>query len=189
MRIVNLSKSYEDHKVLEHLNLTLEDGGIYAVMGASGRGKTTLFHILLGLIQADEGRVEGLEGKRLSVVFQEDRLIPFLTAGENVAVVQEKPMPLTEIHQVLEEILPRESLGQAVREYSGGMKRRAAIGRAILQESQVLIMDEPLAGLDEETKAAVITFILKYRGSRTLLFSTHQEEDVELFCANKILLP
>ena len=81
-----------------------------------------------------------------------------------------------------------EALNQPVKEYSGGMKRRVAIARALLAPSDILVMDEPLTGLDEKTKAQVISFILRYRNGRTLLFTTHQEEDVQQFSGEKVLL-
>lgn len=188
MRIQNLTKRYEDHIVLEQLNLTLEEGKVYALMGPSGCGKTTLLHIMMGTLNPDEGTLEGFEGKRFSAVFQENRLFDFLTAGENAAAVQKKTQSMDKINGVLSEILPLESLDQQVGEYSGGMKRRAAIGRAMLAESDLIIMDEPLTGLDEITRKKVISFILKYREGRTMIFSTHQEEEVELFQAEKVLL-
>lgn len=188
MRLLNLTKRYEEQAVLDHLNLTLEQGKVYALMGPSGCGKTTLLHILLGILEPDEGTLEGFGEKRFSAVFQENRLFDFLTAGENAAVVQKRPCNIQRIHKILSEILPVEALDQQVSEYSGGMKRRAAIGRAMLAESDIVVMDEPLTGLDEMTRNQVIDFILKYREGRTLIFSTHQEEEVELFQAQKILL-
>lgn len=188
MKITNLTKTYENHIVLGQLNLTLKEGRVYALMGASGCGKTTLLHIILGITEPDEGVVEEIAGKKISVVFQENRLFEFLTAGENAAVVQRKPQKIEEINRILSEILPEEALGQKVEEFSGGMKRRAAIGRAMLAESDMIIMDEPLTGLDEATKSQVIDFILKHRRERTLIFSTHQEEEVKQFHAEKIVL-
>lgn len=188
MRIQNLTKRYEDRIVLEQLNLTLEEGKVYALMGPSGCGKTTLLHILMGTLKWEEGILEGFAGKQFSAVFQENRLFDFLTAGENVAVVQKKPHSMESINRILAEILPSQALDQKVCEYSGGMKRRVAIGRAMLADSDLIIMDEPLTGLDEATRNMVIDFILKYRNGRTLIFSTHQEKEVELFHAQKIML-
>lgn len=188
MKIRNLTKIYDGNKVLNQWNMTLEDGNIYALMGPSGCGKTTLLHSMMGILKYEEGTMEGFEGKSLSAVFQENRLFEFFTAGENVAVVQKRPQPLPEINRILSEILPKKSLDQKVGEYSGGMKRRAAIARAMLAESDVIVMDEPLTGLDEATRNHVIDFILKYRRGRTMIFSTHQEEEVELFHAERILL-
>ena len=188
MKITNLTKSYENHMVLNGLTLMLEKGRIYAIMGSSGCGKTTLLHILMGILEPDGGSIEEDGEKTFSAVFQENRLFDFLTAGQNVAAVQKKPQKPEEINRALAEILPKASLEQKVGEFSGGMKRRAAIGRAMLAKSDVIVMDEPLTGLDEGTRDQVIHFILKYRGGRTLIFSTHQEKDVELFGAEKIVL-
>ncbi|MDO4275816.1 MAG: ATP-binding cassette domain-containing protein [Eubacteriales bacterium] len=188
MKIRNLTKSYEGHKVLDQCSLTLEEGKVYALMGPSGCGKTTLLHILMGIVEKDEGSIEGIAGKEVSAVFQENRLFTFLSAGENAAAVQKKAQKLEDINEILAEILPRESLNQMVQEYSGGMKRRAAIGRAMLAESDFIIMDEPFTGLDEETKNQVIQFIKKYRRGRTLIFSTHQEREAELLHGEKIVL-
>lgn len=188
MKITNLSKSYDGRPVLSHVTLSFEDGGVYALMGTSGRGKTTLLHILMGLTKADEGSITGLKNKQFSAVFQENRLCDFLTAAENIAAVQKKPFAVADINTILAEILPVESLHQPVQEYSGGMKRRVAIARALLTPSDILIMDEPLTGLDEKTRAQVISFILRYRNGRTLLFTTHQEEDIPQFGGEKVLL-
>ncbi|MDY3918120.1 MAG: ATP-binding cassette domain-containing protein [Candidatus Limivivens sp.] len=188
MIIRNLSKSYDQHPVLENLNLTLPEGGIYALMGPSGSGKTTLLHILLGLVKPDSGFLEGLEGKRFSAVFQENRLCGFLTAAENLAIVSPSGGSAADYRSVLAEILPTESLNQKTDTYSGGMKRRTAIARAMVVPSDILIMDEPFTGLDEETKEQVVSFILRYRKGRTLIFSTHDPEDVPAFQARKILL-
>ncbi len=188
MKIQNLTKTYEGHTVLENLNLTMEEGKIYALMGPSGCGKTTLLHIMLGTLASDKGTVEGFSGKKFSAVFQENRLFEFLTAGENAMVVRKGKQNLEQMNQILAEILPKKSLEQKVCEYSGGMKRRAAIGRAMLAESDMVLMDEPLTGLDEATKECVAEFILKYRKNRTLIFSTHQEKEVELLQAKKIML-
>lgn len=188
MKINNLAKSYEGHTVLRNLNLVLEEGKVYALMGASGCGKTTLLHILLGIVKADGGTVEGFDGKSFSAVFQENRLFEFLNAEENVAVIQKKKQNSDKIRDILKEILPKEALDQKIEEYSGGMKRRVAVARAMLAESDVILMDEPLTGLDEVTRNQVIYFILKYRRGRTLIFSTHQEVEAELFHAEKIML-
>lgn len=188
MKITNLVKCYENHVVINRLTLDLEKGGVYAIMGSSGCGKTTLLHILMGILEPDGGIIEKAGEKSFSAVFQENRLFDFLTAAENVAVAQKKLQKSETINQVLTEILPKTSLEQKVEEFSGGMKRRVAIGRAMLVESDVIVMDEPLTGLDEGTRDQVIRFILKHRGGRTLIFSTHQEKEVKLFGAEKIVM-
>jgi ABC-type multidrug transport system ATPase subunit len=87
IEIINISKSFGGERVLDSFSQTLPDSGAVVLMGPSGAGKTTLLRVLAGLIPADSGEIRGMENKRVSVVFQEDRLLPWLTARENIEVV------------------------------------------------------------------------------------------------------
>ena len=193
MQIQNLCKSYENQPILDHLSLDLKEGGIYALMGPSGRGKTTFLHILMGIVPADEGKLLGFSNKRISAVFQEDRLFPFLTAAENIAAVSRNrcffsASELSSYNEILAELLPASSLSLPVRSFSGGMKRRAALARALLVPSDLLILDEPFTGLDEASRLQTMSFLLKYRNERTLLFSTHRKDDADFLHASLIQL-
>lgn len=197
--IKNLSKSYGSLNVLKNVNLTMERDKTYCLMSPSGTGKTTLFRILMGLEKADAGEIVWNAGSgsssgfgsdrdvsrplRISTVFQEDRLCPTFSPLENVMMVQKQPTcePLkNEIRTAMCRLLPEECLNRPVSTLSGGMKRRTAILRALLTKSDMLLLDEPFTGLDEETKTDVIRFLQEYRNNRFLLISTHQKEDVEL---------
>ena len=193
MQIQNLCKSYENQPILDHLSLDLKEGGIYALMGPSGRGKTTFLHILMGIVPADEGKLLGFSKKRISAVFQEDRLFPFLTAAENIAAVSRNrcffsASELSSYNEILAELLPASSLALPVRSFSGGMKRRASLARALLVPSDLLILDEPFTGLDEASRLQTMSFLLKYRNERTLLFSTHRKDDADFLHASLIQL-
>ena len=193
MQIQNLCKSYENQPILDHLSLDLKEGGIYALMGPSGRGKTTFLHILMGIVPADEGKLIGFSNKRISAVFQEDRLFPFLTASENIAAVSRNrcffsASELSGYNEILAELLPASSLSLPVRSFSGGMKRRVSLARALLVPSDLLILDEPFTGLDEASRLQTMSFLLKYRNERTLLFSTHRKDDADFLHASLIQL-
>lgn len=188
IQIKKLCKAFGEHKVLKGLDLTLEDGGIYCLMGASGMGKTTFLHILLGLESKDSGDIEGIKSGRISAMFQENRLCENLTAAQNTALVCKNSMTIGEITNKLSEILPAECMTQPVSELSGGMKRRAALARAMLFDSDLVILDEPFTGLDSNTKREVIDFILRMQRGRILLISTHGEEDVSLLGGKKLRL-
>ena len=103
-------------------------------MGKSGLGKTTLLRILMGLEKYDAGSIEGMENKKISAVFQEDRLCENLSAVTNVAIVCEKNVTLQEIRKELENIGLSGSTEKPVKELSGGMKRRVAIIRSIMAD-------------------------------------------------------
>lgn len=180
--VEDMAKYYSGKKVFCNLSQVFEGGGIYAVMGGSGCGKTTLFRILLGLTDYDKGNLRIPKG-RCGVVFQEDRLCIGVTPVKNVSMAAKKGRTEEEIRQMLLEILPEECLDQETGKLSGGMKRRTAIARAMLGGGEWLLLDEPFTGLDEETKKKTIAFILKYRNGRTMLVATHQKEEVEQLSA------
>ena len=197
--IKNLWKSYDSLTVLKNVDLTLDRDQTYCLMSPSGTGKTTLFRILMGLEKADEGEIvwSASSGScfgsgsdwdvsrplRISTVFQEDRLCPTFSPLENVMMVQKgksSEFSMEEIRTTMCRLLPEECLNRPVSTLSGGMKRRTAILRALLTKSDMLLLDQPFTGLDEETKIDVIRFLQEYRNNRFLLISTHQKEDVEL---------
>jgi len=181
--IEDLAKCYGEREIFCHLTKTFLKGGVYAVTGESGCGKTTLFRILLGLSDCNGGKIT-LPGGRCGVVFQEDRLCLRETPVVNVSMTAggiEK-----EIEKQLSEILPKECLRQTTEQLSGGMRRRTAIARAILCDSDWLLLDEPFTGLDEETKKRTVAFIMKYRNGRTLIMTTHHKEEAEMMAAELV---
>ena len=115
---------------------------------------------------------------RFAAVFQEDRLCEAFTPVENVMLVTDRSLSAARVRAELSRLLPEESLSRPVSTLSGGMKRRTAICRALLTPYDVLFMDEPFTGLDEDTRQTVISYILEKNAGRMLLISTHQEEDV-----------
>ena len=121
-----LCKSYGDLRVLRHVSVRLEEGGIYCLMGPSGAGKTTLLRVLVGLESPDEGDVVGLGAGEASVMFQEDRLCEALTPVDNVALVMPPRASRRSIRELLEEILPADCMGRPALQLSGGMRRRVS---------------------------------------------------------------
>ena len=184
--IKDLSKSFDNKIVLNRINMTLEDNSIYGLMGASGTGKTTLLRIVLGLETPDSGSITGIEKYDCSPVFQEDRLIPWLSAIENVSIVCHGNIDKDSIYSELAAILPKDSLNIPVSSLSGGMKRRVALVRALLYSGSLIVLDEPFTGLDNDTRLNAIEYIQKKRNNRTVLITTHSEEDARLL-GGKIL--
>lgn len=186
--ITDLCKIYDDNEVLKNVNITLKDNSIYCLMGASGIGKTTLLRIIMGLEHADSGCMSGIDTKNISCMFQEDRLIPYLSAIDNVRIVLRGNNNREEVRNNLLSILPDDSLDMPVSSLSGGMKRRVALARALSYPGKLIILDEPFTGLDKDTKLNVIDYILKMRNNRTLLISTHGTDDADLLDAKIIKL-
>ena len=188
IKITNLNKSFGDNHVLRDLNLELEDGGIYCLMGPSGMGKTTLLRILLGLEKKDSGAIEGIDPARTTAMFQEDRLCPVLTPVENVALICRKKANRKDIRRSLEEILPKSCMDQPSSELSGGMKRRVALARALYESGKLVIFDEPFTGLDTKTRKEVIAYLLRQQKGRILLVATHGEDDAMYLGAKTVRL-
>ncbi len=186
--IRELSKSFGTLSVLDHLSLELDSDQIYCLMSPSGSGKTTLLRILMGLETPDQGEITGLEGSRISAVFQEDRLCEAFTPVENVMMASGKDYTQKQVRDELMRLLPAESLDRPVRTLSGGMKRRTAISRALLAKSELLLFDEPFTGLDADTRAKTIAYIREKRAGRLLLVATHQTEDVASLGAVRLSL-
>lgn len=185
--INGLTKVYGEKTVLHAFSLLLEDGTITCLMGESGVGKTTLCHILLGLTAPDGGAIEGLSGKRLAAVFQEDRLCEELTAIQNIALVQKGKRNLVSIGVELEKVgIDKASASKPVSQLSGGQKRRVAIMRALLADSEFLCLDEPLKGLDRGTKAKVMQYMRDKMKGKTVLFITHDPHEADYFGGRRV---
>ena len=173
--IQNLSKTFDGHSVLKNYAGEIPLCGITVIRGASGAGKTTLFRLLLGLEKPDAGEITGMQRRKPAVVFQEDRLMPWATALENAALGSDE----ARAKNALERLGLGENLNQLPRELSGGMKRRVAIARALAYGGDILFLDEPFTGLDEENKRIAAQAMLE--ANMPILIITHDEAEAELF--------
>lgn len=179
----HITKSYDGLPVLTDISMTFRDGGCYCLMSPSGSGKTTLMRIMMGLETPDEGIVAITPGGKtaaISAVFQEDRLCESFSPMDNVMMCVGRSLKASRVRWEMGKLLPEECLNRPVSTLSGGMKRRVAVLRALLTPSDILIMDEPFTGMDEELKRSVIAYIREKQDGRILILSTHQEEDVAL---------
>ncbi len=178
MEVLTLCKSYDGKPVLYNVSFHLEAGGHYAVMGPSGSGKSTLLRLLMGLEKPDSGEVRLPHGTRFSAVFQEDRLLEQMSACANVRLVSRATADQTE-KLLLQLGIEQSSLQLPVRAYSGGMKRRVALCRALLAEYDVLLLDEPYKGLDEENRRRAMTIVQRETRGKTVVLVTHEPNEAE----------
>ena len=188
LQVSHLSKAFGTEQVLRDVNLSFSSGNAYCLTAPSGSGKTTFFRILMGLETPDSGQIHGLKGKRTAPVFQEDRLLEGFTALQNLRFVTGRQHSTAVLTEALARLLPEDALHKPVREFSGGMKRRVSILRALLASSDILIMDEPFTGLDAATKETTAALIREYSREKLVLFSTHHAEDIELLSAIRMPL-
>lgn len=201
LRTENITISYEDKKVIEDINIHLEEGELVSLLGVSGSGKTTLFNIISGLNVPDEGKVwlaeKGGEadielditGKPGSVAYmlQKDMLLPHKKIVDNVALpLLLKGMPRKDARARAEELFAEFGLEGTQDKYptqlSGGMRQRAALLRTYLASNGVVLLDEPFSALDALTKSAIHKWYLQIMEhiSLSTLFITHDIDEAIL---------
>lgn len=177
IRVENLCKSYDGAPVLEHVTFAAEPGRITCLMAPSGFGKTTLLRILLGLERPDSGTVTTPADCRWSAVFQEDRLLPQLSAEGNLRFALGGNYEPAAAEVLLTQLGLGDVGDKRVRDYSGGMKRRLALARALLAPFDALVLDEPFTGLDEENRAAAWRCIRQAAAGKPVILVTHDPAD------------
>lgn len=185
MELQNVSKAYGGKPVLSHFSAVLAPGGRYALMGPSGVGKTTLLRLILGLEKPDGGKITGVPGEK-SAVFQESRLIPELTVRGNLHLVLSSRFPEAEIAAMLTRLDLTDCLDTPAANLSGGQQRRAALARALLYGGELLVLDEPFTGLDEDNRRKALDAIRAYPKEAIVLLVTHSREDAEALGAEII---
>ena len=183
LRINHVFKSFGSKQVLSDFSMEAAEGERVCILGPSGGGKTTLLQIIAGLLAPDSGEVQLPEG-RISYVFQEHRLLPWLTAEENITAAagcsKERAREMLEAMELLGE---RKGYPD---DFSGGMKQRLNIARALAYDSSLILMDEPFKGLDAELRERVIHRVNEYCQNRTVILVTHDKAECELMNCTKI---
>ena len=183
LTIRGICKSFEGRSVLKNVSFDFPEAAVTALRGPSGCGKTTLVNIILGLLAPDEGEVLLPVSARTAAVFQEDRLIEHFSAARNVRLTAPSSVPDEQIHSALSELGLAQEGEKRVSEFSGGMRRRVAVIRAALFQPQLLLLDEPFKGLDEEMRARTASFLRRNCAQATTILVTHDETEAALMGA------
>lgn len=193
LRAENISKNFGSQKVIEEINLSLDEGEIVSILGVSGAGKTTLFNVLSGLNEPDSGAVY-LDGKNItgqpgeiSYMLQKDLLLPYYTTLKNVALpLIIKGENKKTAYEKARALFPLFGLEGTEKKYphqlSGGMRQRAAFLRTYLSSKGVALLDEPFSALDTITKSAIHQWYLSIMEEIRLstLFITHDIDEAIL---------
>lgn len=178
IEIKKLSLSYGEKRVLDEFSLELPQTGVIGFTGPSGCGKTSLLRAMAGLVRPDSGEIFGLAPGRTAFLFQENRLLPWRSVGQNITDV----LPRERKHEVERWLALAELEGEAQSRpaaLSGGMARRLAVARCAALGGDALLLDEPFTGVDTE-RAVRIMGRLKELGIPILLVS--HEEPVLALC-------
>lgn len=184
----SLSKRFGEREILSSLSYHFPDQGRFLLMAPSGAGKTTLLRLICGLEKPDSGKVT-LTCKRLSVAFQEPRLLPWLTVLENIRLVlpDQEAREDTAMHY-LRALELEVAANQYPAALSGGMKNRASLARALAFGGDLLLLDEPFAGLDDSLKARIAPVICAAGDGGLTITVSHHKEDAALLGAKILTL-
>ena len=201
LEVRDVSKSFDDEQIINHISIKLHEGEIVSLLGVSGGGKTTLFNIIAGLSLPDEGSVclneEEITGKpgNVSYMLQKDLLLPYRTILDNVALpLMIRGMKKKEAREKAAPYFVEFGLEGTEKKYpaqlSGGMKQRAALLRTYLFSQKVALLDEPFSALDMLTKQAMHEWYLGVMEKIKLstLFITHDIDEAILLSDRIYLL-
>lgn len=180
----NICKSFDGKTVLNNISFTFPKKGICNIKGASGSGKTTLLRIIMGLLKPDSGNVWD-DGQVFSPVFPENRLLGSLSVFGNVEAVCGDGQ---KAKAILETVGLGDYFDNKPVELSTGMCRRTALARALAFEGDVLVLDEPLGGIDREMCVKLMEIILEYSEKRLVILVDHKQELVRKFADCEISL-
>ncbi len=186
IRLKNVEKRFGSQTVLRGVNGEFPEG-ITALLGPSGGGKTTLLRLIAGLEAPDTGTVSGTEGKKVCFLFQEPRLLPWLTAEQNVRVIQEKH-PAVSAAEWLKRVGLQGAENKFPAELSGGMCQRVAFARALAFGGDCFLLDEPFKEIDTAAKRLIFPLLKRETVGKTVILVTHTEEEARLLCDRELRL-
>lgn len=179
----NISVKFGEKYIIKNLSFTLKENKTYAVMGKSGVGKTTLLNAVFGLLDLSEGAINFPPGKKKAFIFQDNRLINWLSVFDNVKYVTKNTKNVENALKITGLWEDREKYPN---ELSGGMKRRLSIARAYAYGGDVFFIDEPLYGLDIKTEGNMLKLIKKMTENKTAFVVTHDPNEA-FYLSNSII--
>ncbi len=178
IKLTNVEFSYDKKKnVIDNLSLEIKKGDKICFFGESGCGKTTLIYLIMGLLKATKGKIEMDKILKTSVVFQENRLFPFMSVLKNITFLGADENTALEN---LKALGIEEYKNEDISVLSGGIERRVAIARALSQDFDYLVLDEPFTGLDSENIEKAAKRILEVAGDKPIILITHSKEEAAL---------
>lgn len=193
IRVENLQKSFRDNKVLQDVTFTCKSGEIVGFIGYNGCGKSVLFKCICGFLQPDSGticisyddiRMEDISGK-IGIIIEEPAFLRNKSGMKNLEFLYgiRNKMNRMYLQSVMETVGLEPSSRKHVGTYSLGMKQRLAIAQAIMEDPPILILDEPMNGLDKTGVAQMRTLYLEMKEKgKVILLASHNREDIEVLC-------
>ena len=200
LKVCNVSKSFDNRKIIEDISIELREGELVSLLGTSGGGKTTLFNIIAGIMEPDNGQIflggQDITGKsgQISYMLQKDLLLPYKTIEDNVSLpLVLKGMKKKEAREQVGDYFQEFGLEGTQKKYphqlSGGMRQRAALLRTYMFSGEIALLDEPFSALDTLTKREMHKWYLGIMDKikLSILFITH-DIDEAILLSNRIYL-
>lgn len=193
----NLSKNYGRTKALDNLNLTIEKGNVYGLLGPNGSGKTTTLGIILGILSQSSGTYEWFGGAKgdyyrmnIGAILETPNFYPYLNAEDNLRIIaQIKNSDQRNFDKELEMVDLVHRKNTKFQAYSLGMKQRLAIAATMIGDPEVVIFDEPTNGLDPQGIAEVRNILKKVADSgKTVIMASHILSEVEKICSHVCII-
>ncbi len=194
IELIHVTKKFGQELVLKEVNLTLEQGRVYGIVGNNGSGKTVLMKCICGFLIPTTGliRVFGSSigqdvdfPESLGVIIETPGFLTNLTGRKNLEILagMRRKIGPAEVQQVLEKVGLDPALKKPVANYSLGMRQRLGIAQAIMEDPKLLILDEPFNGLDKHGVGEIRKLLLELKEEgKTILLASHNEEDIRILC-------
>ena len=197
LSINKLTKTYGKVKALDNLNLEIEAGNIYGLLGPNGSGKTTTLGIILGILGNDSGTYEWFDGQYgdqhrmyIGAILETPNFYPYLDAVDNLEIVARiKNIKQTNFDEILEQVNLANRKTSKFHSYSLGMKQRLAIAATLIGDPEVLIFDEPTNGLDPQGISEVRDVLTRVASKgNTVIMASHLLDEVEKICSHVAII-
>jgi len=199
IKINNVSKNYKNIKALNNINLSINEGELYGLLGVNGAGKTTLLKILSGLTNASSGDfiVGGFTNKNMDEIKkiidispQESAVAKNLTVLENLVFFQDLYNQRDDnyLKEIIDDLGLSEVINQRAKTLSGGYQRRLSIALGLMSKPKILLLDEPTLGLDVIARRELWKIVNKFKGKITIILTSHYLEEIEELCDRVAIL-
>lgn len=196
----NVSKSFNEHMVLDNISFDIPEGTIVGLLGPSGAGKTTLIKILTGQLDFDSGKVDvmnkdvrklkGTDKNRFGIMMDQFGLYERFTCAENLSVFADVyGIPQSKVRESLKSVGLEQAAGTRASNLSKGMRARLLLARALIHDPKIIFLDEPTSGLDPKSMRGIHDMILeKKKEGSTIFITTHNMEEASALCDDVMLL-
>jgi ABC-2 type transport system ATP-binding protein len=194
IQIDQINKSFRGNLLFERASATFESGRIYGIIGHNGSGKSVLFKMICGFVNPDRGSIridskyrskQSTFPKSFGIIVDRPGYIPGKTGFDNLKKLADIQGLITDkdIKNAMSRVGLEPEAKQKVKHYSLGMKQKLALAQAIMENQEVLLLDEPFNGLDQDSTHNIRKMLQEYKAAgKTVLLTSHNKEDIELLC-------